>query len=367
MSDMFDTIVVGAGLVGLAVAKAVSARGRQVLVLERHRSPIQETSSRNSGVLHSGIYYPTGSLKAKLCVRGQKILYDYCVNRQIRHERCGKIIVAQNSQADALAALARRAYANGIVDLRELTAREAAKMEPEVRCEHALFLPSTGIVDTHELAYAYIGDIESGDGSIVYGAEVEKVSIDTGRITLFVRSGDSTSELACNSLVNSAGLDAIPLLRRMHGYPEHLFREPYYAKGSYFSLLRERPFRHLVYPLPNEAGLGIHATLDLDGAVRFGPNVKWIDKPEFSVDAADEVEFYQSVRSYWPALEDGMLQPGYAGVRPKLVGSSSTAADFAIEGSDVHGCRGLVNLLGIESPGLTCSLAIGEFVSEHLD
>lgn len=349
---------------GLAVARAHAMRGSQVLVLERHRSPIQETSSRNSGVIHSGIYYPTGSLKARLCVRGRELLYAYCGDKGIPHSRCGKVIVAQGSQVPGLDLLHAKARANGVDDLRMLTKSEVHLLEPEVVADAGLLSPGTGIVDVHEFAFSMIGDLESHDGTLAYESLVEEVDLSADGASLLVRSGDERTELHCRMLVNAAGLDAVPLLTRMTGYPQVLLRRAYYAKGNYFSLAGARPFRHLVYPMPNEAGLGIHATLDMDGSVRFGPNVEWVEQPEYEVDSASAAEFYESIRSYWPALADGGLQPGYAGVRPKLVGPGSAAADFVIEDSQIHGCRGLINLLGIESPGLTSSLALGEYVAD---
>ena len=366
MSERFDIVVVGAGIVGLAVARELAMQGAEVLVLERHRTPIQETSSRNSGVIHSGIYYLPGSLKARLCVHGRRLLYSYCDQHGIPFRRCGKVIVAQAGQQASLQALHVRAQANGVDDLQLLTAVQVRDLEPCVRADAGLFSPSTGVVDVHEFAFALLGDLESANGTIAYESVVEAIELNPGDISVRVRSGDETLELQCGALVNAAGLDAVPLLRRMRGYPPAKMRTAYYAKGSYFTLTGQRPFRHLVYPMPNEAGLGIHATLDLDGSVRFGPNVQWVDHPEYSVDAASAPEFYDSIRTYWPELRDGALQPGYAGVRPKLVGCGSPAADFQIEAMDVHGCAGLVNLLGIESPGLTSSLAIGKHVAALL-
>ena len=363
MDEHFDAVVIGAGVVGLAVARALALKGRSVLVLERHAQPAQETSSRNSGVIHSGIYYPTGSLKARLCVRGRALLYDYVERRSVAHRRCGKLIVAQEGQQMALDALCRQAVVNGVDALQPLSAAQAREYEPSVHCASALWCPSTGIVDVHELAHAFIGDIESAGGAIAYRTVVESVSFGGEAARLVCRSGDDPIEIGATRVVNSAGLEAINLLRRFDGYPATLLRQAWYAKGNYFSLTGTRPFRHLVYPMPNEAGLGIHATLDLNGAIRFGPNVQWVDSPEYQVDPRQAEEFYASIRGYWPGLADGALQPDYAGVRPKLVGPGMKAADFVIEGPATHGCAGLTNLLGIESPGLTSCLAIGELVA----
>jgi len=363
MDNQFEAVVIGAGVVGLAAARALAMRGRSVLVLERHALPAQETSSRNSGVIHSGIYYPTGSLKAQLCVRGRELLYEYVARKGIGHRRCGKVIVAQEGQEQALQALHHQAVSNGVEDVRNLDGAEVSRLEPEVRCATGLWCPSTGIVDVHELAHALIADLEDAGGTVAYHTTVEGAAVANGSIRLACRSGDEPVELQCDVLVNAAGLEAVGMLRRFEGYPAALLRTCWYAKGNYFSLSGARPFRHLVYPMPDSAGLGIHATLDMDGSTRFGPNVEWVDVPAYDVDAAMAEEFYGSIRSYWPGLADGSLTPGYAGVRPKLVGPGSKAADFVIEGPRTHGCEGLVNLLGIESPGLTSSLAIGELVA----
>jgi L-2-hydroxyglutarate oxidase LhgO len=363
MSHQFEAVVIGAGIVGLAVARALALQGRTVLVVERHAQPAQETSSRNSGVIHSGIYYSTGSLKARLCVEGRGLLYAYAGSRGLAHRRCGKLIVAQSGQEDALRALHRQAVANGVVDLVPLDGAQVRELEPAVRSAAGLWCPSTGIIDVHELAHALIADLESADGTIAYRTVVESAVVGRGAPRVSCRSGSELAEVECGMLVNAAGLESVGMLGRFTGYPEGMLRSAWYAKGNYFMLSGARPFRHLVYPMPNEAGLGIHATLDLDGVTRFGPNVQWIAKPDYDVDAGHAKEFYESIRRYWPDLPDGALRPGYAGVRPKLAGPGTKASDFVIEDEAAHGCAGLVNLLGIESPGLTSALAIGEFVS----
>ena len=363
--DSIDVAVVGAGVVGLAVGRALAQQGLETLVLERHSRPGQETTSRNSGVIHSGIYYPTGSLKARMCVRGRELLYRYCDERGIAHKRCGKIVVANESQMPAMRALHERATANGVTDLAMLTAEEVIRLEPEVRCAAGLLSPSTGIIDVHEYLLALIADLEASGGAVVVHSAVRDIQIVADGFVLTVQSDDSFSELHCKSLVNCAGLSAVDLLRRIRGYPSDRLRKCWYAKGNYFACHGVRPFKRLVYPMPNEAGLGVHATLDIDGTVRFGPDVEWIDQPDYSIDPARAESFYAAIREYWPAIPDGSLQPAYAGVRTKLVGPESAAADFEIESSANHGISGLFNLLGIESPGLTSSLAIGEFVT-HL-
>jgi L-2-hydroxyglutarate oxidase LhgO len=361
--DSTDVVVVGGGIVGLAIARALAQAGRETLALERHSRPGQETTSRNSGVVHSGIYYPTGSLKARLCVRGRDLLYAFCAERGIAHRRCGKLIVAHESQVPALEALERKAIANGVEDLVMLDANEVRALEPNVRCSAALLSPSTGIVDVHELLVAYLGELEASGGVLVLQSTLEEARVVQDGFILRVRSGTSESELHCSHLINCAGLSALDLLRRVRGYPQGRWRRPYFAKGNYFVCQGIKPFQRLVYPMPNNAGLGVHATLDLDGTTRFGPDVEWVEQPEYDVDPARASFFYAAIREYWPSIPDGSLQPGYAGIRPKLVGPHAIAADFEIETAREHGVPGLINLLGIESPGLTASLAIGEFVS----
>lgn len=361
--DSTEVVIIGAGAVGLAIARAIAQRGFETLVLERHSRPGEETTSRNSGVIHSGIYYPTGSLKARLCVRGRELLYAYCNERDIAHRRCGKIIVANEAQLPALRALHQKALENGVADLRMLVQEDVRDLEPNVSCAAALLSPSTGIIDVHELLLAYIADVESKNGAVVLQSEVVEAAPCREGFILRVRTGDSESELQCKWLVNSAGLSAVDLLGRIRGYPQSRWRKAYFAKGNYFVCHGARPFQRLVYPMPGTAGLGVHATLDLDGTTRFGPDVQWVDQPDYCVDPERAHLFYAAIREYWPSIPDGSLQPGYAGVRPKLVGPGCAPADFEIEGEPQHGMHGLINLLGIESPGLTSSMALGEMVA----
>lgn len=357
-ADSTGAVVIGAGVVGLAVARELARSGLETLVLDRHRAPGQETSSRNSGVIHSGIYYPRDSLKASLCVRGRDLLYAYCEERGISHRRCGKLIVAQEPQVGALAALRQRGLENGVSDLEWLSAAEVAELEPAVRCAAALHSPSTGIIDVHEYLLALQADLEADGGVIAFDTQFLSAMPVAGGFHLVVRTGNEEAEFGCRMLVNCGGLSAPDNMRQIHALPEASQFRPYYAKGNYFSLTGARPFGRLVYPMPNEAGLGVHATLDLSGRVRFGPDVEWVDAPDYSVDPDRGRDFYGAVREYWPGLQEGALAADYAGVRPKLVGKGHSAADFVIQGSDAHGIEGLVNLLGIESPGLTASLAI---------
>jgi L-2-hydroxyglutarate oxidase LhgO len=362
---VLDTLVIGAGVVGLAVARALAANGHETMLVERHRRIGEETSSRNSGVIHSGIYYPTGSLKARLCVRGKTLLYDYCRQRAIPHLRCGKIIVAGAERATALQSLYRKGIENGVDDLRLLDAGEVRNMEPEVRCAAGLHSPSTGIVDVHELMNALLGDFEAAGGTLVLGSAVEQIRLLPKGIEVVVNSGGDVDSFIARRVVNSAGLSAVALARQAIGFPGEYIPEAYLAKGNYFSCTG-RPFRHLVYPMPNEAGLGIHATLDLAGNVNFGPDVEWVDSIDYEVDPGRAERFYSAIREYWPELSDGRLQPAYSGIRAKIVGPGEQAADFRLEGPAQHGVRGLVHLFGIESPGLTAALAIGEHVSNML-
>lgn len=366
MENGADALIVGAGVIGLACARALAQRGLAVVVAERNPRAGQETSSRNSGVIHSGIYYPTGSLKARLCVAGRDQLYAFCRERDIAHRRCGKLVVAQATQIEQLKVLHEKARANGVDDLEYLSAAQAAELEPAVRCESALLSPSTGIVDAHEYMLALQADIEAGGGILAFDTELVGARGHGDGIVARLRSHDEETEVACRYLVNCAGLHAIELLRRVEGYPADGRHRGHFAKGNYFTCHGVKPFRHLVYPMPTEASLGLHATLDLDGTTRFGPDVEWVSEIDYRVDAGRDRLFYASIREYWPGLPEGALQPAYAGIRPKLVGPGQAAADFLIEGPDKNGIPGLINLLGIESPGLTSSLAIGDEVARRL-
>jgi L-2-hydroxyglutarate oxidase LhgO len=363
--DVVDVAIIGAGVVGLAIARELAASGLVTVVVERNRGYGMETSSRNSGVVHSGIYYPKDSLKARLCVGGRALLYDYCRDRGIAHRRCGKLIVAQQGQIDALRELQARGVANGVTDLEWLDGRQASALEPAVRCAAALLSPSTGIVDPHELMTSLLADVEAHDGVLALDSRVERLRMTGDCIELAVTNGTDPGQLTARNVINAAGLHAVELTRRIEGYPKERVPRTYLAKGNYFSC-SGRPFRRLVYPMPNDAGLGIHATLDLDGSVRFGPDVEWVEDTDLAVDPKRAVGFYQSIREYWPELPDGALQPAYSGMRPKIVGPGEPAADFAIEGPRDHGVPGLINLLGIESPGLTAALAIGRHVRTQI-
>ncbi|WP_395894479.1 NAD(P)/FAD-dependent oxidoreductase [Cupriavidus cauae] len=361
--ESVDCVVIGAGVVGLAVARALARQGREVVILEAENAFGTITSARNSEVIHAGIYYPAGSLKARLCVQGKAMLYDYCRSHQIAHQRCGKLIVATSAaQVATLEGIRAKAAANGVDDLRLLSRDEALELEPNLQCEAALLSPSTGIVDSHGLMLALLGDAEQAGAMLAVCSPVLTGAVTADGIVVEV-GGDTATTLLARTVVNAAGLTAPELARRIEGMPAAHIPPQFYAKGCYFTLAGRAPFSRLIYPVPEAAGLGVHLTLDLGGQARFGPNVRWIDEIEYGVDPHDADSFYDEVRRYWPALADGALQPGYAGIRPKISGPGEPAADFRIDGPATHGVPGLVHLFGIESPGLTASLAIGEAVA----
>lgn len=363
--DSVDCVVVGAGVVGLAVARALALKGREVLVLEEACAIGTGISSRNSEVIHAGIYYPTGSLKATLCVQGRQLLYAYCAERGLPHARCGKLLVATSpAQHGALQAMAERAAANGVQDLQWLGRDAARALEPTLECVAALHSPQTGIVDSHALMLSLQGDLENAGGILAFNSPLEQAQYAQEAITLIVKDG---TRLRARSVVNAAGLQAPQLARRFAGLDPTHVPQAYFAKGSYFQLRGKAPFSRLIYPLPEAAGLGVHLTLDLGGQAKFGPDVQWVSTPDdLAVDAARGDVFYREVRKYWPGLPDGALAPAYAGMRPKISGQQAPAADFVIQGPREHGVPGLVNLFGIESPGLTSALAIGEYVAAQL-
>jgi L-2-hydroxyglutarate oxidase LhgO len=361
--DTVDCVVVGAGVVGLAIARRLAQGGYETLVLERHDAFGTETSARNSEVVHAGIYYAAGSLKARLCVPGRQQLYEYCRLKGIAHRRYGKLIVATDeAQARELDGIAAAAARNGVDDLRRLDAHEAVRLEPALRCTAALLSPSTGIIDSHGLMLALLGDLEQAGGSLVLQTAVTALRPTQDGVALSLGQ-DPVPSLQARWVINAAGLEAPQLASQIEGFPPQHVPKPRYAKGNYFTLEGRAPFSRLVYPVPEPGGLGVHLTLDLAGRARFGPDVEWIDRPEYSVDPRRADAFYSRIRRYWPALQDGALSPAYSGVRPKIEYRDGLAADFRIDGPDVHGMPGIVNLLGIESPGLTASLAIGDHVA----
>jgi L-2-hydroxyglutarate oxidase LhgO len=361
--DKVDAIVIGAGVVGLAVARALARRGLETLLLERARTFGTATSSRNSEVVHAGIYYPAGSLKARLCVRGRHLLTEFCASRGVGLQRCGKLIVASSAaQLAALEALQHAGQRNGVDDLQLLDATSARALEPALQCTAALHSPGTAIVDSHGLMLALLADFESAGGTIAYGAEVRGGAALDGGLVLEV-AGEEAMTIAAGIVVNSCGLQAQQLALSLDGMPAHQVPALHLAKGSYFSLAGRAPFSRLIYPVPEAGGLGVHLTLDLGGQARFGPDVEWVQSLDYRVDAQRAEAFYAAIRRYWPALPDAALQPDYAGIRPKLSGPGEPTADFSIQTAAEHGLNGLINLFGIESPGLTASLAIADYVA----
>jgi L-2-hydroxyglutarate oxidase LhgO len=367
--ETVDAVVVGAGVVGLAVARALALAGREVVVVERETAIGTGTSARNSEVIHAGLYYPTGSLKARLSVRGREQLYAYCAEHGVAHRRCGKLIVATDAgQLGALRALQAQAHANGVADVRWLERDEVLAMEPALHAVAALWSPSTGIVDSHGLMLALRGDAERHGAMLAFGSPVLGGRVVAGGIELDV-GGDDAMTLRARTVVNAAGLDAPALTLRLAGLDARHVPRAHFCKGSYFALSGKAPFSRLVYPLHDAAGLGVHLTLDLAGQARFGPDTEWLPDGapiDYRVDPARGDAFYAAIRRYWPALPDGALQPAYSGVRPKIVGPGEPAADFVIAGPAGHGVPGLVNLFGIESPGLTACLAIADEVVARL-
>ena len=362
--ETVDAIVVGAGVVGLAVARELALRGREVWVLEAEDAIGTQTSSRNSEVIHAGLYYPAGSLKGRLCVAGKALLYDYCESRGVDHQRCGKLVVATaEAEIGQLEALIARAAAIGVTDLVRLDAARAQALEPALSCVAAVLSPSTGIVDSHGLMTALQGDLGNAGGLVALRAPLISAHREDGAFRLQV-GGVDPIELRARALVNSAGLGAVALARRIEGLAAALIPPAHLAKGNYYALSGRAPFSRLVYPVPQAAGLGVHLTLDLAGQARFGPYVEWIDEIDYRVDPGRADAFYASIRQYWPGLPENSLVPAYAGIRPKIQSPTEPARDFLIQGPAAHGIPGLVNLFGIESPGLTACLALGTHVAD---
>jgi L-2-hydroxyglutarate oxidase LhgO len=372
VTERVDSVVIGAGVVGLAAARALAQAGREVLVLEAASRFGSVTSARNSEVIHAGIHYPPDSLKARLCMQGREMLYRYCAERGIAHRRCGKLIVATGAaQVDELRAIQQRAAANGILNLCLLTRGEALALEPDLACHAALLSPSTGIIDSHALMSSLLGDAQNAGGVLAVNSRVKSLAVqaDSARAAIkgVVGGEGGDTELLARAVVNAAGLHAPWLAAHTRGLAAGDVPTAYFAKGNYFTLSSRAPFSRLIYPLPEPGGLGVHLTLDLGGQARFGPDVQWVESADdYTVDPARGDAFYAEVRKYWPELPDGALQPAYAGIRPKISGPGQPAADFVIQGPCKHGVAGLVNLFGIESPGLTSCLALAENVAEQM-
>ena len=362
--ERVECVVIGAGVVGLAAARALAMAGREVVILEAEETIGTGTSSRNSEVIHAGLYYPAGSLKATLCVAGRHALYEYCASRGIGHARIGKWIVATSEEeAAVLHQIKAKAAANGATDLFLLDAETIRREEPQLRCVAALASPSSGIVDSHALMLSLLGEAEAHGAMIAYRTPV--LSARRAERGLVIETGGAAAmSLGCDLLVNSAGLAATEIARRIEGLPPERVPPLRLAKGNYFALQGKAPFRRLIYPVPVPGGLGVHITLDLAGRARFGPDVEWIETIDYRVDPARAAPFYAAVRRYWPSLADGALMPDYSGIRPKIGLPGGPDADFMIQGPPQHGVAGLINLFGIESPGLTASLAIGGRIAE---
>jgi len=372
-----ECLVIGAGVVGLAVARALAMQGREVWLIEQESQVGMQTSSRNSEVIHAGIYYPQSSLKAKLCVKGRRLLYDYCEAKKIPFKRCGKLIVAKDqSQITDLKRIEQRALANGVDDLRFLDKAAVQKIEPKLDVVAALLSPSTGILDSHAYMQQLLADYQNASGQLVLNTALSVSHVRQHGITFNLQGQEA--QLTVKYCVNAAGLNAVNLFKNTEGFPQACLPLASYAKGSYFSYGAKTPFSHLVYPIPELGGLGIHLTLDMAGAAKFGPDVEWLeglvsDKSpslekefDYAVDPKKSTDFAKAIGEYWPNVVESKLVAAYAGVRPKIAAQHEPVGDFIIQGSNVHGVKGLVNLFGIESPGLTASLAIAEQVTEIL-
>ncbi|WP_372964337.1 NAD(P)/FAD-dependent oxidoreductase [Marinobacter sp.] len=361
-----QTVVIGAGVIGLAIARELARAGRDVLVLEAGPGFGEGVSSRNSEVIHAGIYYPEGSFKASFCVRGRELLYEYCGSRKVNHRKCGKWIVATDDlQVSRLEAIRNQAEGNGVT-LQFAQGNAVKKQCPDVRASAGLWSPDTGIIDSHGLMLSLLGELEDAGGRLILDSPVlQAESLNDGHHVLTI-GGDAGVVLNANEVINAAGLNAPDLARRWQGLPDSSKPDQWLARGVYFSYSGKHPFNTLIYPLPEPGGLGVHLTLDLASQARFGPDVEWVDAVDYTVNPDRLQAFADGIRQWWPGLDPARLQPAYAGIRPKLVGPSGGFADFRIDGPDEHGVAGLINLFGIESPGLTSCLAIAAFVKQRL-
>lgn len=369
MKPDFDCVIIGAGIIGLTMARELAQSGQSVLVIEKAARAGTETSSRNSEVIHAGIYYPTDSLKAQLCVEGRQLLYGYCAANGVMSRRLGKLIVATTPEEEAkLNTIKALAEANGVDDLAWLSSADVASVEPEIRCTRALFSASTGIVDAHGFMAALEAEASAMSATFAYHSQFVSAQ-KVGAVFVVVaedKSGDR-SELTCSFIFNCAGHGAYSVARGVIDFPAHKLPPRYLAKGSYCSVSGKNPFQHLVYPAPVSGALGIHATLDMNGAVRFGPDIQWTDTVDYTVPEGLPKKFAAAVARYWPGVNERTLVSSYCGIRPKLHGPEANFADFMIQGSREHGIAGLVNLFGIESPGLTASLAIAKHVMQKFN
>jgi L-2-hydroxyglutarate oxidase LhgO len=363
--DSIDTVIIGAGVIGLALARECALRGRETLILEAAGRFGTGVSARSSEVIHAGIYYPHGSLKARLCVAGRERLYEFCQRRGVGHRRCGKLIVAVSAAQQAqLSALAAAAGANG-VELVALSSAEARALEPELACAAALYSPYTGIVDSQGLMLALLGEAQARGAILSTGSAITRVILEASGALLGVNGCEPS--VRARRLINCAGIAAPAVARLMEGLPAARLPRTHFVRGNYFALTGGAPFRHLIYPVPEAGGLGIHLTLDLAGAARFGPDVEWLEREDYAVNLTRRARFDEAIRSWWPGLPGGALQPAYAAIRPRITAEGEALADFRIEDAAVHGVPGLINLFGIESPGLTASLALASEVAARLE
>ncbi|PLX61586.1 NAD(P)/FAD-dependent oxidoreductase [Sedimenticola selenatireducens] len=361
--EQTDAVVLGAGVVGLAIARTLCLSGLEVVVFESRRTFGSETSSRNSGVIHAGIYYPGRSLKGILCRSGQMHLYTYCDTHQIPYSRLGKLIVATTpEQLQVLERIEQMALVNGVDDLKRMSAKMITQLEPEVNAVEGIFSPSTGILDVHDYLSSLAYEVESNGGVLAFRTYADRFEVSSTGLEVFF-DGDQRMRLKTRFLVNSTGLASTQVLRNSESFPSEHIPVTYLAKGNYFSLQGKAPFSHLIYPVPEAGGLGIHATLDLAGQVRFGPDVEWVNDINYQVDESRKNDFYKAIKNYYPNIDRSRLMADYAGIRPKLQGPNDDFRDFLIQDVHTHGIDGLINLFGIESPGLTASLAIAEMVS----
>jgi L-2-hydroxyglutarate oxidase LhgO len=364
--ESVECLVVGAGVIGLAVARALARAGREVIVVEGERGIGAGVSSRNSEVIHAGIYYRTGLDKTRLCVDGKAMLYAFCQEFGVPHKRCGKLLVAVNAEeVDKLTAIRAQAEANGVTDLVWLSGADARALEPALVAERALLSPSTGIIDAHAFMLALRGDAEAHGAMFAFETPV-LAGHTSGHGLVIEVGGLAPMRLAAGLVVNAAGLGAQALARTIAGMPADRIPPLHLAKGNYFSLGGRSPFSRLIYPVPTEGGLGVHLTLDLAGQAKFGPDVEWVDAIDYNVDPGRAPCFYAAIRTYWPGLPEGALQPGYAGVRPKIARPGGSTTDFLLQTEKEHGVAGLINLFGIESPGLTASLAIADRLAHRV-
>ena len=367
MAEHIDCAVIGAGVVGFAIARRLALAGREVVILEAEEAFGTHTSARNSEVIHGGIYYTTGSLKARLCVAGKHALYRYCEEHDVKHRRIGKVVVATDEQQiESLTKYRKQAEVNGVRDLQPLSADQLAELEPEVRGVAGFLSPSTGIIDSHGLMLAYLGDAEAHGAALALASPILSGEITSDGIALEV-GGKESMNIVCRTVINSAGFHAQAVARSIRSIPRETIPPTYYAIGHYYTLTGPAPFKRLIYPVARQDWLGVHVTVDLGGQVKFGPDFGWIDRIDYTFDESRTEAFYEAIRRYYPGLKDGALQPGYTGIRAKVAGPGEPAPDFVIHGPETHGISGLVNLYGIESPGLTSSLAIADYVYSALE